>query len=561
MNSSHVFRLGSLALMTGLLTLPAGAQPASPAPTAPTDNAPQSIFGEQIEVRVVNLEVVVTNRSGERVPDLQPKDFRLKVDGKVIPIEYFTEVRGGSAIAPSAGGEQPPLPGLPSLAPGSPVGTSYLVFIDDYFSAQVRRDEVLKSLKDDLSRLGPDDRMAIVAFDGRKLHMLSSWTQSQHELERAINVELGNPSHGLERVAEQNSYDSSRRISANNDRSVLPTTMNTDLTTEEVSYADRLAQQVSRVVSGAVSTMRSFASPPGRKVMLILSGGWPFSLPDYVANDFNRPVMTTHQVPTGQQLFEPLVSNANRLGYTLYPIDVPGLQTMAARADTDRPTQTPGIADLREQEQKGSLTYVANETGGRALLNSNRLGALKEAESDTRSYYWMGFTPSWKGNDKTHKIALDVLKSGLSARSRDSFLDRSRKSEVSMMVESAMLFGSPPGTEKMPVRVGVPVKTGRREMEVTVSLAIPTSSITTVPLNGKYASEIELRVAALDDSGERSDIPVVPIQLASEKPTEKGKFIRYDTKLKLRRTTQHLTFAIFDPLSNRITTAEADVKP
>jgi len=146
-------------------------------------------------------------------------------------------------------------------------------------------------------------------------------------------------------------------------------------------------------------------------------------------------------------------------------------------------------------------------------------------------------------------------------RTRDSFLDRSRKSEISMMVESAMLFGNPPDAPSMPVQLGKAVKTGRHEMEVPVTLAIPTDAFTSVPLNGKYAAEIELRVAALDERGQKSDIPVVPLQLQSDKEPQRGHYIRYQTKLKLRRINQHLIFAIFDPLSNRVTTAEQDVKP
>ena len=48
---------------------------------------------------MVNVEVVVTDKQGNRVAGFTPEDFRLKVDGKVVPIEYFNEVRGGSAIA------------------------------------------------------------------------------------------------------------------------------------------------------------------------------------------------------------------------------------------------------------------------------------------------------------------------------------------------------------------------------------------------------------------------------------------------------------------------------
>ena len=91
---------------------------------------PASAFGEQIDVRVVNVEVVVTDKQGNRVTGLGPGDFRLRVDGKEVPIQYFTEVRGGQAIAPeeAGSGQSTAVYGLPALAPGSPVGTSYQVF-------------------------------------------------------------------------------------------------------------------------------------------------------------------------------------------------------------------------------------------------------------------------------------------------------------------------------------------------------------------------------------------------------------------------------------------------
>src|SRR5687768_4772452 len=159
----------SLRLFAVLLAaLPLAAQQ----PPAPEE--PASIFGETIDVRVVNVEVVVTDRQGNRVTGLGPGDFRLRVDGKDMPIEYFTEVRGGQAIAASeaGSGQSAAVQGLPALAPGSAVGTSYLVFIDDYFAVGARRNEVLRELMEDLGRLGPEDRMAIVAFDGKKTDML-----------------------------------------------------------------------------------------------------------------------------------------------------------------------------------------------------------------------------------------------------------------------------------------------------------------------------------------------------------------------------------------------------
>lgn len=542
--------LAALPLLV-LFTAPLPAQP----PSQPQE--PQSLFGEQIEVRVVNVEAVVTDRQGNRVPDLKPSDFRLTVNGKQVPIEYFTEVRGGSAIAPTGDESAAPVQGLPALAPGSPVGTSYLVYIDNVFSIGARRNDVLKALKADLARLGPEDRMAIVAYDGR-LEMLSSWSNSEKELSRALDRAMGMRSYGATRLSELRAFETSRSLSGEVGFRNPRTSFTERLEVDELGFVQRLASLIERTVSGAVSTLRGFAAPPGRKVMLLLSGGWPYNPADYAINNPNRPVLSGREVPRGEELFQPLVDTANRLGYTVYPVDVPGVEAVAASAVTAGPPA--GGINIREQEVEASLQHVAHQTGGRALLNSTRGDALENVAGDTRSYYWLGFTPTWKGNDERHDVRVEVLRPGLSVRSRDSFLDLSRKAEVSMMVESAMLFGNPPGAVSMPMQLGTPVPSGRKLMVVPITLAIPVESITLVPLEGKYASELELRVAVVDEDGNSSDVPVIPLTVTTDKQPEPGGYVRYETKLTLRRKGHHLTVAIFDPLSGKITTAEADVE-
>jgi VWFA-related protein len=539
--------------------LPAAAWQQQP----PAEEPPPSPFGEQIDVRVVNVEVVVTDKDGNRVSGLTPADFRLKIDGKEAPVEYFSEVRGGQAIAPGAPGapQGESLPGLPSLAPGTAVGTSYLVFIDDVFALQPRRNEVLKSLKAELARLRPEDRMAIVAYDGRSLEMLSTWSSSEQILSRAIDQALGRPAGGVQRLAELRNFETTQRM--NTSIGVVPgprSAFSKQLTLEEIGYAEHLSSLLGRTVNAAVSTLRSFAAPPGRKVMLLLAGGWPYSPAEFAINDPNRVLVSSREVPRGEELLRPLTDTANRLGYTVYPVDVPGVEDQGPDASLAAPTTT-GL-NLRENEVHAALEYVAEGTGGRALINSLREQALPLVEADTRSYYWLGFTPGWQKNDKRHKVEVEVVRPGLRVRSRDSFLDLSRKTEVSMMVESAMLFGSAPGASlPMPMQVGTPARDGRKEIVVPITLAIPVDAITVVPVDGKHVSELELRVAAVDKNGDRSDIPVVPLRMTLDEAPPAGAHLRYDTKIRLRRIDQHLIVAIFDPLGGRILTAEADVKP
>ncbi|MCY3929258.1 MAG: hypothetical protein OXG81_13400 [Acidobacteria bacterium] len=86
----------------------------------------------------MNVEVVVTDEQGRRVHGLTAADFELLVDGRPVPLDYFSEIREGRAVASPAGD----VPTVPALRPNAPVGRSFLVFIDDFFSIKQDRDRV-----------------------------------------------------------------------------------------------------------------------------------------------------------------------------------------------------------------------------------------------------------------------------------------------------------------------------------------------------------------------------------------------------------------------------------
>jgi VWFA-related protein len=541
-----------------LLAVFAPALAIHPAATARAADTPPS-FGEAIDVRVVNLEAVVTDRSGKLVTGLKPDDFRLRVDGKEVPIEYFSEVHDGQALAAPAGapeGKPGAEAAVQGLAEGT-VGTYYLVFIDDYFSIGPQRDLVLKALKADLGRLGPDDRMAIVAYDGGRLAMISKWSGSQADLSRAFDQAMARKTHGLERVTERRAlaHDNEFASQIVGDNAPLDLSVTqTGLSNLQLAYGETLVRQVKGDIQAAVSAMRGFAAPRGRKVMLLLSGGWPYSISSYTSGG-GTP---TRELPEGEQLFRHLASTANLLGYTLYPVDVPGIQTGAADVEATGPTAA--SIGSAEQEVEGSLHYLAKETGGKAILNSNRALALASAREDTRSFYWLGFSPSWQRNDKTHDVKLEPRRGDLRIRTRSGFLDLSRKAEVTMKVESALLFGNPPDGLQMPMKVGTPTRSKVGEVEIPLTLALPVDVMTVLPAGNKYATQLELRFAASDAEGNTAEIPTLPVSLSSDHPPTPGKFVRYETKVKLHGKADHLVVALYDPLSGKIATAETDVK-
>ena len=283
--------------------------------------AAQDGFGETVEVKVVNVEAVVTDRQGNRVPGLAAENFKLTVDGREVPIQYFSEIRGGDAVAPASPGAEKGWLGVPGVVPGQPVGTSYLVFVDDYFSLRLDRDRALERLRSELPALGPEDRMAIVAYDGDRVEMLSSWSRSSRELDSVLQRATSRPADGFQRWAERRSYDLDRRLPA----AFRFRRSSWDLTPEESFYARLVADQVERVTMAAASTARGFAAPPGRKVMMLLSGGWPFDPVRFAVDNPRRPAIEPG-IAAGADLYRPLTDTVNLLGYTLYTVDLAGNQ-------------------------------------------------------------------------------------------------------------------------------------------------------------------------------------------------------------------------------------------
>jgi VWFA-related protein len=526
-------------LAAGASAFLASAVPGQP-PEPPT-------FADVVDVTLVDLEVVVTD-GGERVEGLSAEDFELSIDGEAVPIDHFTEVREGVAVA--GGGPAP----MAAAAPGEPVGTRFLVFVDDFFSIPTRRDLALAALAGDLVRLGPEDRMAVVAFDGRRIDLLAGWTRSRDELGAALEKAMGRTAYGLRRMSEirrlgahgsaasgfggtmpgRSSFSSIGFLGAG--RGVRPA---------ELEPGPEVGGRISQVMRAAAATLRGFAGPPERKVMLLYSGCWQAFAVDRTDRlaDFRRRGGPLGAVAgEGFHVFKPLVDTANRLGYTLYPVDLdPDAGAAARLASAGRDP----VADGRD-----ALFLVADATGGRAIEGPASDRALARAVEDTRSYYWLAFTPRWRGDGESHRLEVRTRRRGLRVRGRSELTDVDRTSEVELLVEGAQLFDRPlPGDGVIAAELGEVTRAGRGRIRVPLTLRIPLDKITLMPRGGSLAAALELRVAARDEDGQLADVPLVPVEIRRSAPPAAGEEEIFEVELRLRRKPHRLIVTLYDPLT------------
>jgi VWFA-related protein len=507
--------------MKSLAILLLAATVATPALAVPADPPAQSSFGESIDVRVVNVEAVVTDPKGQRVPGLKAADFRLLVDGREVPIDYFTEVEGGEVAATPTS----PQGGAPAAAapvgPGEKVGTNYLVFIDDQFSIAAPRNLVLRRLAADLGRLGPQDRMAIVAFNGSHLERLSDWTADRQALAQAFAVEQNSPSFGIAMLAARRSEGGGGSALVNETGAALTTQI----------------WQMGIGMQAVVAAMRGTPAPAGRKVMILLNGGW--GVPDVPQRGFGAP--SAVDLPEAENLFAPIFDTANLLGYTIYAVDVQGMDPDSTWADASAagPVDHDFITTGNEQGVHEALEVVARETGGKAMLNSARLDAFARVAADTSSYYWLGFTPQWKADGKRHDVRLEARRAGLAVRSRTGFSDLSRQDEAQIQAASQLLYSGVPAGP-LAVTAGATHRSGLTTIEMPLAVEIPVSALTPLPAEDGWNLAANVSIAVLEGRTESAKWRTLPVRIHATALPETGGSLRWQTLLKLHRSTRRL---------------------
>lgn len=521
-----------------------------------------SPFGETVDVRLVNLEVVVTEK-GERVHGLSPDDFVLTVDGEEMPIQFFTEVAGGTAIRTLTSEDAP----APAVLKGDAVQTSYLVFIDEFFGEKIDRDRTLRGMIDQLPSLQKGDQMAIVAYDGKGVDMLSDWTGDIGALTNALSDATQRKALGLQWNLEEKNYEGGRlrRIRdeafiqgtgrASNFRPDDPLNpLAVGLSIEERQFADRIEYATERAVDAAAAAMRGFSQPSGRKVLLLMSGGWPSEAARWVAPEPDR-AEDRNRLLQGRALLEPMIETANLLGYSIYPVDLPGIDTMTTDAAAGTAGEENSLRErsrFREQEEEFSLLEVAHQTGGEAYLDGARDQAFGRAVADTRTYYWLGFSPTWQENDIRHEVRLKTRTKGQKVRARRSFTDLSQASRVTMLTESTLLFKDAPDILPLTASFGQSERAGIGKREIPLSVDIPVDHVTFLPTGEGYQADLELRVAVIDEAGNRADIPVVPITYKTERLPSENEVATYETRVKMRKQRHDVVVSLYDRLSGKL---------
>jgi len=468
-------------------------------------------FGETVFVNVVNVEVYVTDKSGQPVRGLTAEDFEVYENREPMEITNFYAVEGGRRVAETVLPEVQPAPFPAPAPPPEPEVPEderlrLVVYVDNFNIRPLHRMRVMGQLSQFLQRnLGKEDRVMLMTND-RSLHLRHSFTNSPVIIADALKA--------LEQTrADGGQYDSARRR-------VIREIDQAAAWMEAMAYIRPYADQVYHDLNTTIDTLREavgiLAGLPGRKVVLHVSSGIPMiaagELFAAVEQKFAEATALSERMSYDtSRRFEELGAQANAHGVTFYTIDAGGLRVYASKSaeeeglDDDRMAQR--IDSDFEANIQQPLHFLAESTGGLAIVNQNAiLAPLEQAANDFRTYYSLGYTPPHHGDGHFYTIQVKVKRKGVRVRHREGYRDMSPETRMADGTRALLLHSVETNPLKVELAVGQESAQGENQFKVPIQVRIPVSRLVLLPREQDHVGRIRLFIAALDEQGGMSEV-------------------------------------------------------
>ena len=495
-----------------------------PRAQAPEAQQPTDTPTFRVGTRLATIDAVVVDDRGQHVTDLKPEDFEIVERGKSQAVRQVVYVQvigpdGRPVFQPTVTGA--PAPGAPPASLDAAARSRPLAGGNGLASGK-RASRVLAIVVDDLglshestayvrmmltryvdTKIAPGDLVAIIRTAGG-VGTLQQFTTDRRLLHAAID-----------RVR----YSLQSRKGVGAFEAITPPP-STSLVTKVGQTIDELRTEVNTAGTlGALEyVLRGIEELPGRKSVVFVSEGFDLGFRDAKAS-------------RSWSAFTRVMDRANRAGVVVYTMDARGLQTGGLTAEDDAQTKKiamPGDGPapdpspvVRERasgrrrdllDSQDSLVYLAQQTGGFAVLNGNDLVAgMARVIDDTRGYYLLGFDTSIPTNERwdPNDIRIHVKRPGLTVRARRGLFgpaekERPRDTTPADPLVAATL--SPFATGAIDVRLTTLFahdKTAGSYVR-TLFFIDPAGLTFTVGADGRHEADLSLLLLAVGDNGQTS---------------------------------------------------------
>jgi VWFA-related protein len=439
--------------------------------------------------RLVAVDVVATNGKGEPVTDLKAEDFVVTEEGAPQAIRSFSfQQPSGDRNELQPAAEQLPT-GVITNTPRYKRGDVWNVLVLDALnSPMLDQSDTRQQLLKVLEKL-PDQPVAIYVL-GTQLLLIQDFNSDPQVLKRAI-AGLKNKASGL--LDNPKGGHEAERYEGVWFGSLPPQAQVSILRWEGESTASRTRNRLQLTLEALNAIASNLKSLPGRKNLIWVSEGFPFSIEPGAIVQGRDPV-SGHDYKvavslTANALFDSQIA--------IYPIDSRGMVLNQVYDPASRgygaiggESQIGFNSTVSEQNNNLDATHtsmqeVAERTGGRAFYNRNTIGnAIIESMRDGETYYTLAYYPgnhNWNG--KFRRIGVKVKRPGVKLRHRSGYFAmepgafiHQPPAEQTRLLNQALNLASPVSTQLLFQARVLPPST-QTENKVVVNYSIPASGL------------------------------------------------------------------------------------
>ena len=521
---------------------------------------------ETIDVRVINLDVVVTDRKGNTITGLKKEDFVVLERGVPKEISNFYEIRAAALPAAAQPGAQPTQVAVAGTEE-VPVQLKRRVvfFVDNLSLAPFNRNRVFKSMKEFAAQiLRPGDE-AMIATWNRSMKVRLPFTNDAKQIQQTLDAIAGESAMGIQNISERKSVQSQIR----------DTNRYQDALAAARSYAQSTEHDLRQTVSAINGLMSTLAGVEGKKIMVITSEGFPMQpgreMYEFI-EDIRRERSDWQASGTGMLesmgfnsalLIQSIAKTANANNITLYTLHAGGL---AAGSDNSAENQQPVSSNVTQaalSNSTDSLNLMADMTGGLAAVGTNNFAeAFRRINRDLDSYYSIGYRSGTERVDRERQVQVRAKNKNYIVRSRRSFVEKSVATEMSDRVIANLFYPTSSNDLKIVVRTGLPVAVERDRFRVPLEVQIPMDNLSFLPTGEIFAGGFSVYVVVSNKDGDMSDVAhqVHPMRLTQEEmPKSKGKYYTYSVELLMEKGRNRISVGVVDEIGNQTGFERQDV--
>lgn len=519
---------------------------------------------------LVLVPAVVTDKSGGHISNLSKNDFVLLEDGKPQTISVFDEVKTSPALV-----QRTPTPtGHFSNLLQTSNGPRRLVIVAlDVINTPIllqgsARNELLKFLG---KSLDPGEPTELVIFGRSGVTILHDFTEDPAALVATLQRLPGKGASLAEKESVSQAPHDGDGLSAM--LRMLAHMENEDKARMEAF--DRHAA-ILATLDALKQIAASVAGIPGRKALLWVGSGFPFSV---------SQTDTAPSLGSVQDAYEHTWRLLNQAQVAVYPIDVrsltnskfhgvdePGTKHMPWEATGDDPYTDILLRDDKEQQEiLTTLKNFADATGGRAFYDTNDLQrGFREAVSDNSNYYMLGYYLNRQGKKPGwHKLQVKLQqRGGVEIRARNAFLLTNGSSREQTRSDLITALQSPIAFTGIPVQGDWTGSSpsGDKNKKVGFELVLPAGFAEIDESAGNHL-HVEFLAEARAQGDDRSkDAPVRVSQTLDVRLDAKGieqirsSGMTYRNALKLPPGEYNVHFVVLDALSGRMGSVSTSLK-